>query len=310
MSATNPNIASSRNDSSHAINSGATYEAEVEKISAVITRTKRLLLAGFLEERRHERDATQKARESQEAQVGEKRRFFHNTPLMLALVSTISVFANGLVAHAQAALADCAEAGKPCTNAGIPATVGSLSRYGPLVGIDEIDFDEVFSIGDVLINVTHYTDVREFGNRRVIVQEKPEVLLRRFEGKAFANLTRPDGALVWIKAAAISEVLDVEGQENMYGSDVKTALQMRNGGSQGVKEDAPSVLDRLGASAPRAKLTTIGDKSVWVRAELSHVSAGGPFGFPGSTVLEVDGRRIAVKESLAASRAILAAAKH
>jgi hypothetical protein len=281
----------------------------VQKID-IVTQTKRFLLAGLFEERRHERDATQKPRELQEAQVVRKRRVFRNTPLMLALVGTISAFANGLVAHVQAAPADCTKAGKPCMNAGIQGTVGSLSRYGPLVGMEKIDFDEVFSIGDVLINDAHYTDVRGFGNTRVLVQEKPEVLLRRLEGKAFANLTRPNGTMVWIDAAAIAEVLDVEGQEKMYGSDVKTALQMTDGSSQGVKEDAPTVVDHLGSSAPRAKLTTIGDKSVWVRAELTHVSAGDPFGFPGSTVLEVDGRRIVVKESLAASHAILAAARH
>src|SRR6516164_9471340 len=48
---------------------------------------KKTLLAGLLEEKRHAR---------------EKKKLWHNTPLMLALVGTISVLANGLVAYVQA----------------------------------------------------------------------------------------------------------------------------------------------------------------------------------------------------------------
>src|SRR5262249_47736640 len=49
------------------------------------------LLAGLLGEKRHLQD-----------QALEKKKLWHNTPLMLALVGTISVFANGLVAYVQA----------------------------------------------------------------------------------------------------------------------------------------------------------------------------------------------------------------
>jgi hypothetical protein len=63
---------------------------------------KKTLLAGLLEEKRHARDNALKVMEAQSSQALEKKKLWHNTPLMLALVGTISVFANGLVAYVQA----------------------------------------------------------------------------------------------------------------------------------------------------------------------------------------------------------------
>src|SRR6516164_1129183 len=63
---------------------------------------KKTLLAGLLEEKRHARDNALKVMEAESSQALEKKKFWHNTPLMLALVGTISVFANGLVAYVQA----------------------------------------------------------------------------------------------------------------------------------------------------------------------------------------------------------------
>jgi hypothetical protein len=63
---------------------------------------KKILLAGLLEDKRHARDNDLKAKEAQASQALEQKKFWHNTPLMLALVGTISVFANGLVAYVQA----------------------------------------------------------------------------------------------------------------------------------------------------------------------------------------------------------------
>ena len=54
-----------------------------------------------LEDNRHGRERAEKAKELAAAQALERRRFWHNTPLMLALVGTITVFANGLVAYIQ-----------------------------------------------------------------------------------------------------------------------------------------------------------------------------------------------------------------
>jgi hypothetical protein len=65
--------------------------------------TKKLLLTGLLEEQRHKRDLKLKAEEAKASQDLERRKLWHNTPLMLALVGTISVFANGLVSYIQAA---------------------------------------------------------------------------------------------------------------------------------------------------------------------------------------------------------------
>ena len=63
---------------------------------------KKTLLAGLLEEKRHARDNDLKVMEAQASQALEKKKLWHNTPLMLALVGTISVLANGLVAYVQA----------------------------------------------------------------------------------------------------------------------------------------------------------------------------------------------------------------
>jgi hypothetical protein len=63
---------------------------------------KKILLAGLLEEKRHARDNDLKVKEAVASQVLEKKKLWHNTPLMLALVGTISVLANGLVAYVQA----------------------------------------------------------------------------------------------------------------------------------------------------------------------------------------------------------------
>jgi hypothetical protein len=60
---------------------------------------KKILLAGVIEERRHKRETALKARDAQSTQTLEQKRFWHNTPLMLALVGTITVFANGLVSY-------------------------------------------------------------------------------------------------------------------------------------------------------------------------------------------------------------------
>jgi hypothetical protein len=60
---------------------------------------KKILLAGVIEERRHKRETALKARDAQSTQTLEQKRFWHNTPLILALVGTITVFANGLVSY-------------------------------------------------------------------------------------------------------------------------------------------------------------------------------------------------------------------
>src|SRR6516164_2766275 len=52
---------------------------------------KKTLLAGLLEEKRHARDNDLKVMEAQASQALEKKKLWHNTPLMLALVGTISV---------------------------------------------------------------------------------------------------------------------------------------------------------------------------------------------------------------------------
>jgi hypothetical protein len=69
------------------------------KDPAVDTDVKKILLEGLLQEKAESRAATLKNRESEASQELEKKRFRHNTPLVLALVGTISVFANGIVTY-------------------------------------------------------------------------------------------------------------------------------------------------------------------------------------------------------------------
>jgi len=58
---------------------------------------KKILLEGLFDEKRAKIDAELKATEAEESRVLENTKLRHNTPLILALVGTISVFANGLV---------------------------------------------------------------------------------------------------------------------------------------------------------------------------------------------------------------------
>lgn len=64
---------------------------------------KKALLEGLFEEKRSSRDAELKLAEVEKSRLLEQKRLWHNTPLMLALVGTVSVFANGLVAYIQGA---------------------------------------------------------------------------------------------------------------------------------------------------------------------------------------------------------------
>jgi hypothetical protein len=370
--------------------------------------SKRLLLAGLFEDRRYQREAAQKAEETKESLNFERKKFWHNTPLMLALVGTISVFANGLVAYVMAArtasdtvtleqlksqlkdseersrsererqltelkqqlaqqsadaeakrsatkderdfefrimerelaktdvpveranvllflvrvgvittlkrvelekiaLEECAKAHRSsCEVGGIPPTIGSRPDL-PLVGIDQINFDKVVLIGE--LSADEGTEVKQTGSRPVSVLERPGVLLRRLEGKAvMASFTRPNGTTVWIKPTAVSLVREVS--PGFMAPNVKTTLQLTEGSVQGVDEDPLTVVDRLGASTSMAKLTSPDDKPIWVKSDLTRVIGDVPPGTPGAAILEVDGRRISVKQSVAAAETILKDVKH
>lgn len=69
-------------------------EYDFLKDPAMDTDTKKLLLQGLLDEKKFAREAPM-----------EQKRFWHNTPLMLALVGTITIAANGLVTYVQASRA-------------------------------------------------------------------------------------------------------------------------------------------------------------------------------------------------------------
>jgi hypothetical protein len=60
---------------------------------------KKALLASMVEERRAVREEHNKGIETKFTRRLEERRFWHNTPLMLALVGTITIVANGLVSY-------------------------------------------------------------------------------------------------------------------------------------------------------------------------------------------------------------------
>ena len=57
---------------------------------------KKVLIEKVFEERNQKREAGLKASESQATQSLEKKRFWHNTPLVVALVGTITIAANAL----------------------------------------------------------------------------------------------------------------------------------------------------------------------------------------------------------------------
>lgn len=242
--------------------------------------TKKILLEALLEDRRYERDAVQKAKETEESVAFEKTKFWHNTPLMLALVGTITVFANGLVAYVQAA---------------------GLSQL-PVVGIEQIEFNKVVEIGEP-DGAAPYTEVVQDDGRWVAVWEKPQVLLRRLEGKTLmANFTRPNGKTVWVKAAAVAQVRDSDSE---FEGPAKTQLLLVNRAMLAVTESPPIVAAAIVAGASLKKLTTPNDKAVWVNADVSHVIGKVPSNSPGSARLEVASRRISVKESVADAEAIL-----
>lgn len=242
--------------------------------------TKKILLEALLENRRYERDAVQKANGTEESVAFEKTKFWHNTPLMLALVGTITVFANGLVAYVQAA---------------------GLSQL-PVVGIEQIEFNKVVEIGEP-DGAAPYTEVVQDDGRWVAVWEKPQVLLRRLEGKTLmANFTRPNGKTVWVKAAAVAQVRDSDSE---FEGPAKTQLLLVNRAMLAVTESPPIVAAAIVAGASLKKLTTPNDKAVWVNADVSHVIGKVPSNSPGSARLEVASRRISVKESVADAEAIL-----
>jgi hypothetical protein len=239
--------------------------------------TKRILLEAILEDRRYERDAARKAKETEKSLALEKKKFWHKTPLMLAFVGTIAVFASGLVAYVQAAQL-------------------------PVVGIEQIQFNKVVEIGE-LDDAAPYTEVQQDDGHWMAVREKPQVLLRRLEGKTLmANFTRPNGKTVWVKAAAVAQVRDSDSD---FNGPAKTQLLLVNKAMQAVTESPPIVAAAIIAEASLKKLTTPNDKAVWVNADVSHIIGKVPANNPGSAMLEVANRRISVKESVADAEAIL-----
>lgn len=67
--------------------------------------TRKILLQGIIEDNRARREAASKEIEAQATRALESKRFWHNTPLVLALVGTITIFANGAVSFFLAQLA-------------------------------------------------------------------------------------------------------------------------------------------------------------------------------------------------------------
>jgi uncharacterized protein YlzI (FlbEa/FlbD family) len=62
---------------------------------------KKIILQKLLEERSQKRDHTLKTEENRATKDLENKKFWHNTPLVVTLVGTISIFANGAVAYFQ-----------------------------------------------------------------------------------------------------------------------------------------------------------------------------------------------------------------
>ena len=203
------------------------------------------------------------------------------------------------------ALEECQKAKKQCTTVGIPATVGLFDL--PVVGIDDVHFDKVVIIHDWESDNSPYTKVEEDGGRTVYVRERPGTLLRRLDERAFLNFTAPSGIMIWVKAAAIYEVL---GSDNSYASSSKTLLHVLHidPGIQAIREDVSTVVARLAAIAPLVQLTAPNEKPVWLKAgAVSHISKNAlldDFGGAAS-ILELNGRRIGVKEDVSSVQAIL-----
>ena len=203
------------------------------------------------------------------------------------------------------ALEECQKAKKQCTTVGIPATVGLFDL--PVVGIDGVHFDKVVIIHDWESDEPPYTQVEEDGGRTVYVRERPGTLLRRLDERAFLNFTAPNGVLIWVKAAAIYEVRD---SDNSYASRSKTLLHVLHihPGIQAIREDVSAVVGRLAAIAPLVKFTAPNEKPVWLKAgAVSHISKNvflDDFGGAAS-ILQVNGRRIGVKEDVSSAQAIL-----
>jgi len=187
--------------------------------------TEKLLLGALLEVRRYERDAAQKIKEIDVSLAFKKKKFWHNTPLMLALVGTITVFANGLVAYVHAAQL-------------------------PVVGIEQIEFNKVVEIGEPG-DAAPYTEVQQDDGHWMAVREKPQGLLRRLEGKTLmVNFTRPNGKTVWVKAAAVAQVRDSDSE---FGGPAKTQLLLVNRAMQAVTESPPIVAAAIVAEASLKK---------------------------------------------------------
>src|SRR5215510_12990869 len=62
---------------------------------------KKILLQKLLDERAQKVLLSTTQADKQEAADLERKKFWHNTPLVVALVGTITIFANGLVAFLQ-----------------------------------------------------------------------------------------------------------------------------------------------------------------------------------------------------------------
>jgi hypothetical protein len=288
---------------------------------------KKLLLAGVFEERRQKRDIAQRSEDSKTSQEIERKRFWHNTPLMLALVGTISVFASGLVAYVQAARTTSDTITLKELEGKLKESEGrsSAERERQIAQLRQ-QWSQEASEAEARRTATREERAFEF---KIIEQElaktgepaaRAQVLLFLVRAKIVTSLDRdelqkmaiaeyksatgkepgPSGipptlgspglTFVGVEAIDPQKVLIVDSAvSNEFGeySQVYQTSGESPAGALGVREPAEPLIKRLGLEGAFAKLTRPDQGAVWVRTDAVIRVRNVLLGEPGAGALDI-----------------------